>query len=141
VIDGEAVILGIDGIAGLQRAPFRQQNGEVQLCAFDVVAIDGDDVHDLPLSMRKANLDRLIRGRPDGIFVNPFEIGSIGPENIGFQFELFPFPWGEGRANSLNFHRRRCGLCFGGSVPVNARYHAASDCRSALAAARSDCPR
>ena len=23
---------------------------------------------------------RLLRGRPDGIFVNPFEIGAIGPE-------------------------------------------------------------
>lgn len=30
--------------------------------------------------MRKANLDRLLRGRSDGIFVNPFEIGAIGPE-------------------------------------------------------------
>ena len=26
------------------------------------------------------NLDRLLRGRPDGIFVNPFEVGAIGPE-------------------------------------------------------------
>jgi hypothetical protein len=40
-----------------------------------------------------------------------------------------------------SFYRRRCGLCFGGSVPVIARYHAASDCASALAAARSDCAR
>ena len=30
--------------------------------------------------MRKANLDRLLRGRPDGIFINPFEIGAIGPD-------------------------------------------------------------
>lgn len=30
--------------------------------------------------MRKANLDRVLRGRPDGIFVNPFEAGEIGPE-------------------------------------------------------------
>jgi ATP-dependent DNA ligase len=28
----------------------------VQLCAFDVLAMDGDDLHSLPLSMRKANL-------------------------------------------------------------------------------------
>jgi bifunctional non-homologous end joining protein LigD len=45
-----------------------------------VLAIDGEDVRDLPLSMRKANLDRLLRGRPDGIFINPFEIGAIGPD-------------------------------------------------------------
>jgi ATP-dependent DNA ligase len=30
--------------------------------------------------MRKTNLDRLLRGRPDGIFINPFEIGAIGPD-------------------------------------------------------------
>jgi len=40
----------------------------------------GEDIRDLPLSMRKANLDRLLRGRPDGIFINRFEIGAIGPE-------------------------------------------------------------
>jgi bifunctional non-homologous end joining protein LigD len=52
----------------------------VQFCAFDVLAIDGEDVRDLPLSMRKANLDRLLRGRPDGIFINPFESGAVGPD-------------------------------------------------------------
>ena len=57
-----------------------KQNGQVQFCAFDVLAVDGADVRDLPLSMRKANLDRLLRGRPDGIFINPFEIGAIGPD-------------------------------------------------------------
>jgi hypothetical protein len=45
-----------------------------------VLAIDGEDVRDLPLSMRKVNLERLLRGRPDGIFINPFEIGAIGPD-------------------------------------------------------------
>ena len=33
----------------------------------------------LPLSMRKANLDRLLPWRPDGLF-NPFERGEIGPD-------------------------------------------------------------
>jgi len=56
------------------------QNAEVQLCAFDILAIDGDDMRELPLSMRKANLARLLRGRPDGIFINPFEVGAIGPD-------------------------------------------------------------
>ncbi len=39
-----------------------------------------DAVENLPLSMRETNVERLLRGRPDGIFVNPFEIGSIDPE-------------------------------------------------------------
>ena len=30
--------------------------------------------------MRKTNLERILRGRPDGIFVNPFETGAIGPD-------------------------------------------------------------
>jgi ATP-dependent DNA ligase len=47
----------------------------VQLCAFDVLAVDGEDVRDLPLAMRKVNLERVLRGRPDGIFINPFEVG------------------------------------------------------------------
>jgi hypothetical protein len=44
--------------------------------------------------MRKTNLERLLRGRPVGIFVNPFEIGAsgsdlsqaacgMGPEGLG----------------------------------------------------------
>jgi hypothetical protein len=34
----------------------------------------------LPLSMRKANLQRLLARRPDGIFVSDFEQGEIGPD-------------------------------------------------------------
>jgi bifunctional non-homologous end joining protein LigD len=36
-----------------------------------------DDVRKLPLSMRKANLERLLARRPEGIFINPFERGEI----------------------------------------------------------------
>ena len=40
---------------------------------------DGDDLRNLPLSMRKTNLAQLLARRPEGIFVNPFELGEIGP--------------------------------------------------------------
>ena len=33
-----------------------KHNEELQLCAFDVVAMDGGNMRRLPLSMRKANL-------------------------------------------------------------------------------------
>jgi bifunctional non-homologous end joining protein LigD len=36
-------------------------------------------MRELPLSMRKANLARLLARRPDGIFIAPFEEGEIGP--------------------------------------------------------------
>jgi bifunctional non-homologous end joining protein LigD len=55
-------------------------NEEVQLCVFDVLAMKGDDLRKLPLSMRKANLERLLARRPEGIFINPFERGEIGPD-------------------------------------------------------------
>jgi len=47
---------------------------------FDVLAIDGDDLRDLPLHLRKTNLERLLARRPDGITVAPFERGEIGPD-------------------------------------------------------------
>lgn len=80
VIDGEAVILGIDGRSDFNALHSNRQNEEVQLCAFDVLAMGGEDLRALHLSMRKMNLERLLRGRPDGIFVNPFEVGEIGPD-------------------------------------------------------------
>jgi len=74
------VILGADGISDFNALHSGRYNTEVQLCAFDVLALDGEDLRKLQLSMRKTNLERLLRGRPDGIFVNPFETGAIGPD-------------------------------------------------------------
>jgi hypothetical protein len=58
----------------------RKHNADVQLYAFDILALDGEDPRDMPLSMRKANLPRLLARQPDGIFVAPFEQGEIGPD-------------------------------------------------------------
>jgi ATP-dependent DNA ligase len=80
VIDGEAVILGVDGVSDFDALHSGKHNGEVQLYAFDVLAMDGDDLRELPLSMRKASLARLLRGRSDGMFIAPFEQGEIGPD-------------------------------------------------------------
>jgi ATP-dependent DNA ligase len=60
VIDGEAVVLGLDGISDFNALHAGKSDAEVQLCAFDVLAIDGEDLRNLPLSMRKTNLDRLL---------------------------------------------------------------------------------
>jgi bifunctional non-homologous end joining protein LigD len=46
----------------------------------DALALDGDDLRALPLSMRKSNLARLLARRTDGIFVAPFDQGGIGPD-------------------------------------------------------------
>jgi bifunctional non-homologous end joining protein LigD len=79
VIDGEAVVLGVDGVADFNALHSRKHDHEVQLYAFDIMAVDGDDLRGLPLSMRKTKLARLLARRPDGIFVAEFEQGEIGP--------------------------------------------------------------
>jgi bifunctional non-homologous end joining protein LigD len=80
VIDGEAVLLGVDGISDFDGLHSRKYDDEVQLYAFDILALDGEDLRKLPLSMRKANLARLLARRPEGIFVSDFEQGEIGPD-------------------------------------------------------------
>jgi ATP-dependent DNA ligase len=80
VIDGEAAVLGVDGISNFDALYSRKHDEEVQLYAFDILALDGDDLRHLPLSMRKTNLSRLLARRPDGIFAAPFEQGEIGPD-------------------------------------------------------------
>jgi bifunctional non-homologous end joining protein LigD len=80
VVDGEAVILGVDGISDFNALHSGKHNDEVQLYAFDILALNGDDLRSLPLSMRKAHLERLLARRPDGIFTISFEQGEIGPD-------------------------------------------------------------
>jgi bifunctional non-homologous end joining protein LigD len=58
----------------------RQHDGEVQFCAFDILVEGFDDLRKLPLHLRKTALQRLLARRPEGIFVNPFERGEIGPD-------------------------------------------------------------
>lgn len=80
VIDGEAVVLGVDGVSDFNALHSRKSDAEVQLYAFDLMALDGEDLRALPLDMRKSHLERLLRGRPDGMFIAPFELGAIGPD-------------------------------------------------------------
>jgi bifunctional non-homologous end joining protein LigD len=80
VIDGEAVVLGVDGVADFNALHSRKHDEEVQLYAFDILTLDGEDLRPLPLSLRKTNLARLLARRPDGIFVAPYEQGEIGPD-------------------------------------------------------------
>ncbi|WP_024340957.1 RNA ligase family protein [Bradyrhizobium japonicum] len=80
ILDGEAVVLGVDGVSDFNALHSRKCDAEVQLYAFDLLAADGEDLRQLPLSMRKASLARLLGGRPDGIFIAPFELGEIGPD-------------------------------------------------------------
>lgn len=80
VIDGEICVLDVQGISDFDALHSNKNNAEAQLYAFDLVAMAGEDLRDTPLLDRKAKLEKLLKGRSQGIFVAPFERGEIGPE-------------------------------------------------------------
>lgn len=100
VIDGEAVVLGVDGVSDFNALHSRKHDAEVQLYAFDVLALGGEDLRQVPLTMRKINLARLLRGRPDGMFVAPFEAGETG-------LDLFRAACGRGLEGMVSKRRDR----------------------------------
>ena len=100
VIDGEAVLLGVDGVSDFDGLHSRQHDDEVQLYAFDILAADGDDLRKLPLAMRKTNLARILARRPEGIFISDFEQGEIGPD-------LFRAACNMGLEGLVSKHRER----------------------------------
>jgi bifunctional non-homologous end joining protein LigD len=50
VIDGEAVLLGVDGVSDFDGLHSRRHDDEVMLYAFDCLALDGDDLRKLALA-------------------------------------------------------------------------------------------
>jgi ATP-dependent DNA ligase len=80
VIDGEAVLLGVNGRSDFNGLHSRQHDAEVQFYAFDMLVSDSDDIRNLPLTMRKSSLARLLARRVDGVFLSDFEQGEIGPD-------------------------------------------------------------
>ena len=74
------MLLGVDGISDFNGLHSRRHDDEVQLYAFDVLALEGEDLRKVPLHLRKTNLARLLARRPEGIFVSEFERGEIGPD-------------------------------------------------------------
>jgi bifunctional non-homologous end joining protein LigD len=60
---GAAIVRGVDGYSDFNALHSNRHDDEVELIAFDVLAMDGDDLRKLPLSMRKANLQRQLSRR------------------------------------------------------------------------------
>jgi bifunctional non-homologous end joining protein LigD len=92
-----------------------------------------DQALPLDCSMRKANLDRLLRGRPDGIFINPFEMGAIGPD----LFHAACTMGLEGMVSKRGDSRYRSGRSTAW-IKVKNRAHPAFDC--VKEAFRKSCP-
>ena len=60
IFDGEAVLLAFHGISEFDGLHSGKYDNEVRLYAFDILALDGDDLRELPLSIRKQKLSRLL---------------------------------------------------------------------------------
>ncbi|UGX98210.1 DNA ligase [Bradyrhizobium barranii subsp. barranii] len=99
-IDGEIVVLDLRGVSDFDALHSGRHNAEAQLYAFDLVALAGDDLRQLPLFERKAELGKLLRGRAEGIFVAPFEPGAIGPDLFAAACEM-------GLEGLISKHRER----------------------------------
>ena len=76
VIDGQAVVLGPDGISDFEGLHSGRCNEEVRLYAFDLLADDGVDMRDETLQIRKLWLGKLLKRSGDGII---YIAGAIGP--------------------------------------------------------------
>jgi ATP-dependent DNA ligase len=62
-IDGEAAVAGADGIAVFDALHRRHRADDAILYAFDLLELNGNDVRTLPLSERKAKLEKLLLAR------------------------------------------------------------------------------
>jgi bifunctional non-homologous end joining protein LigD len=80
VIDGEAVVLGVDGVADFNALHSGKQNGEVQFCASTCWRWTARMSGICRYRCARPTWTGYFRGRPDGIFINPFETGAIGPD-------------------------------------------------------------
>jgi bifunctional non-homologous end joining protein LigD len=59
-IDGEAVVLGPDGLSRFEELSRREGARTAILYAFDLIEHDGEDLRNLPFLDRKAALGRLL---------------------------------------------------------------------------------
>jgi bifunctional non-homologous end joining protein LigD len=69
-IDGEAVVLGPDGLSRFEELSRRAAARTAILYAFDLIELDGKDLRDRPFLDRKAALAQLLRKTEAGILLN-----------------------------------------------------------------------
>jgi hypothetical protein len=65
-IDGEAVVIGPDGLSRFEELSRREAARTAILYAFDLIEHDGEDLRDRPFLERKAALGRLLRDTEAG---------------------------------------------------------------------------
>jgi ATP-dependent DNA ligase len=70
VVDGEAVVCDASGIPSFDMLHSKGHDGAAVLFAFDLIALDGDDLRQRPLEERKAKLAKLLSRLRGGIHFN-----------------------------------------------------------------------
>jgi bifunctional non-homologous end joining protein LigD len=83
VVDGEVAALLPSGITSFQALQNARDAADLAYFVFDLLALDGDDLTQLPLEQRKARLEKLVksargtaRGKPDVIRYSDHVTGS-----------------------------------------------------------------
>jgi bifunctional non-homologous end joining protein LigD len=69
-LDGEAVVVGTDGVAVFAALHRRHKASDAILYAFDLLELDGEDLRPMSLRARKARLARLLTRARAGIVYN-----------------------------------------------------------------------
>ena len=77
-IDGEAVVIGPDGLTDFEALRRRGAGDIAVLYAFDLIELDGSDLRGMPIEMRKATLASLLR--KSGAVRLSEHIAADGPE-------------------------------------------------------------
>jgi bifunctional non-homologous end joining protein LigD len=88
IIDGEAVACGDDGVPSFDRIRYRRHDAGVFLYAFDLIALNGDDLRREPLEIRKATLASVLRRAAPGLRLNEHiehEDGATGLSSFSLQ--------------------------------------------------------
>ncbi len=80
VIDGEAVWLGSEGMSDFDKLHSRKHDAEVKFVAFDLLEVGGKDLRIEPLRARKPLLEMLLAKPSDGIQLNEYLEGEVGPK-------------------------------------------------------------
>jgi bifunctional non-homologous end joining protein LigD len=107
-LDGEAVVCGDNGVADFDNLHSQAHNDSVFLYAFDLLELNGDDLRNEPLEVRKSTLQSLLRKAKPGVRYNEHLNGDgatifnhacrLGLE--GFVSKRRDFPYRSGRCKS-----------------------------------------
>jgi bifunctional non-homologous end joining protein LigD len=85
-LDGEAVVIGPDGLTDFEALRRRGAGDIAVLYAFDLMELDGNDLHRLPIETRKATLASLLRN-PGAIRLSE-HISANGPDVVAHACRL-----------------------------------------------------